>query len=186
MPCQSVYPIMRRRKEENWTGKTKWLSKQRTHWAAEQGARFFRLLMSSEVQVTRYQIFKDVLYSFRELEGINSTGIENHENLLKALIHFLGVNKTGWARLDNITVKVDRWSWLFINLLNAVGLTTYQHTATFLFFQAFLKNKKTDSQKWIKPGQIQSTLKTLQYLYEQYHMSSHAISLYVSKAVIRP
>lgn len=69
MPCQSVYPIMRRRKEENWTGKTKWLSEQRTHRAAEQGARFFRLLMSSEVQVTRYQIFKDVLYSFRELEG---------------------------------------------------------------------------------------------------------------------
>jgi len=51
--------------------------------------------MSSEVQVTRYQIFKDVLYSFRELEGINSTSIENQENLLKALIRFLSVNKTG-------------------------------------------------------------------------------------------
>lgn len=123
MPCQSVYPIMRRGKEENWTGETKWLSEQRTHWAAEQGARFFRLLMSSEVQVTRYQIFKDVLYSFRELEGINSTGIENQENLLKALINFIGVNKTGWATLNNIIEKNDNGSWLFTNIFTAIGLS---------------------------------------------------------------
>lgn len=36
--------------------------------------------MSSEVQVTRYQIFKAMLYSFRELEGINSSGIENQDS----------------------------------------------------------------------------------------------------------
>jgi len=72
--------------------------------------------MSSEVQVTRYQIFKDVLYSFRELEGINSTSIENQENLLKALIHFLGVNKTGRATLTNIIVIKYNGSCLFSNI----------------------------------------------------------------------
>lgn len=51
--------------------------------------------MSSEVQVTRYQIFKAVLYSFRELKGINSSDIENQDSE--------GPDKFPWCQQDKLS-----------------------------------------------------------------------------------
>lgn len=66
--------------------------------------------MSSQVQVMEYQVFKAVLYSFRELEGINSAGIENQDQPTE------DTNKFPWCQQGRLskTEQCDGTSFLWM------------------------------------------------------------------------